>query len=56
MLRYAIIFLLVAILAAIFGFGGIAADAVWIARVLCFVFLALFAAAVILGRRTPPAG
>ena len=43
MLRYAIIFFVIAIIAAVFGFGGIAAGAVGIAKVLFFVFLILAA-------------
>ena len=39
MLRYAVIFLIVAIVAALFGFGGIAAGATEIAKILFFVFL-----------------
>jgi uncharacterized membrane protein YtjA (UPF0391 family) len=39
MLRWTIIFLVVAIIAAIFGFGGIAASAAGIAKVLFFIFL-----------------
>lgn len=42
MLRWAIGFLLVAILAAVCGFGGIAGAATDIARVLFFVFIVLF--------------
>jgi uncharacterized membrane protein YtjA (UPF0391 family) len=38
-LRYAIIFLIVAVIAAVFGFGGIAGGAAWIAKILFFVFL-----------------
>jgi uncharacterized membrane protein YtjA (UPF0391 family) len=41
MLNYAVIFLVVAIVAAIFGFGGIAAGAVEIAKVLFFIFAAM---------------
>lgn len=54
MLRWAIIFLIIAIVAAIFGFGGVAAVATEAARILFFVFLALFIAALIFGRRPPP--
>jgi hypothetical protein len=32
MLRWALLFLIVAIIAAVFGFGGIAPDASWIAK------------------------
>jgi uncharacterized membrane protein YtjA (UPF0391 family) len=42
MLRWAIAFFVVALIAAVFGFLGIAAAAVSIARVLFFVFLVLF--------------
>ena len=42
MLRYALIFLLIAILAGILGFGGIAFAAAGIAKILFAVFLILF--------------
>lgn len=42
MLYYALAFLLVAIIAAVFGFGGIASASAGIAQILFFVFLALF--------------
>jgi len=42
MLRWAIAFFIVALISAVFGFLGIAAAAVSIARVLFFVFLVLF--------------
>jgi len=51
MLRYAIIFLVIAIIAAVFGFGGIAGEAVWIAKILFFVFIVLFVVSLITGRR-----
>jgi uncharacterized membrane protein YtjA (UPF0391 family) len=54
MLRWALLFLVVAIIAAVFGFGGIAADAAWIARALFVVFLILFVVSLILGRGAPP--
>ena len=41
MLHYAVVFFIIALIAAVFGFGGIAAGAVGIAKVLFFVFLAL---------------
>jgi uncharacterized membrane protein YtjA (UPF0391 family) len=43
MLHYAVVFFIIALIAAVFGFGGIAAGAVGIAKVLFFVFLALAA-------------
>jgi uncharacterized membrane protein YtjA (UPF0391 family) len=41
MLYYAVVFLVVALIAALFGFGGIASGAVGIAKVLFMVFIAL---------------
>ena len=49
MLRWTLLFLVVAIIAAVFGFGGIAADAAWIARVLFVVFLILFLISLVFG-------
>ena len=42
MLYYALVFFLVAILAAVFGFTGISLAAAGIAKILFFVFLVLF--------------
>ncbi len=55
MLRYAIVFLVIAIIAALFGFGGIAAGATEIAKLLFFVFLVLFIVSLVAGmmRRGP---
>ena len=55
MLRYAIIFFIVAIVAALFGFGGIAAGATEIAKILFFVFVVLFVVSLVAGlvRRGP---
>jgi uncharacterized membrane protein YtjA (UPF0391 family) len=55
MLRWAVLFLIVAIVAAVFGFGGIAAAATDIARILFFVFVVLFIIALVMGYRRPPA-
>jgi uncharacterized membrane protein YtjA (UPF0391 family) len=52
MLRWTVIFLVVAIIAAIFGFGGIAAGAAGIAKVLFFIFIVLFLLSLIGGRRS----
>lgn len=41
MLHYAIVFLVVALIAAIFGFGGIATSAMGIAKILFYVFIAM---------------
>ena len=43
MLHYAVVFFIIALIAAVFGFGGIAAGAVGIAKILFFVFLVLAA-------------
>jgi uncharacterized membrane protein YtjA (UPF0391 family) len=54
MLYWAAVFLVIAIVAAIFGFGGIAASATGIAKVLFVVFLVLGAVSLLLGRRRAP--
>lgn len=53
MLGWAVTFLIVALVAAFLGFTGIAGTAVWIAKVLFVVFLALFIFAVVFRRRPP---
>jgi uncharacterized membrane protein YtjA (UPF0391 family) len=57
MLYWALVFLIVAIVAGALGFGGLAATAGSIAHILFFVFLVFFAIALIGGlmaRRGPP--
>jgi uncharacterized membrane protein YtjA (UPF0391 family) len=49
MLHYAIVFFVIALIAALFGFGGIAAGAVEIAKVLFFIFLVLFVVSLVVG-------
>ena len=49
MLRYALIFLVVAIVAGMLGFTGISLAASDIARVLFFIFIVLFAVSLIVG-------
>ncbi len=41
-LHWTLIFLVVALIAALFGFGGIAGTAAWIAKALFVLFLILF--------------
>ena len=41
MLHYAVVFFVIALIAALFGFGGIAASASGIAQILFFVFIVL---------------
>lgn len=52
MLRWTVIFLIVAVIAAVFGFGGIAAGAAGIAKVLFFIFIVLFVLSLIMGRKS----
>jgi uncharacterized membrane protein YtjA (UPF0391 family) len=49
MLGWALTFLVVAIIAAFFGFGGIAVASAGIAKLLFFVFLVLFAVTLLAG-------
>ena len=49
MLNWTLSFLLVAIIAAVFGFGGIAVTAVEMAKVLFFIFLVLFLISLVAG-------
>ena len=49
MLHYAVVFLVIALIAALLGFTGIAAGAVEIAKILFFVFLLLFVVSLIVG-------
>lgn len=49
MLKWAAIFFVIALIAAVFGFGGIAAGATEIAKILFFLFIAIFVIALILG-------
>ena len=51
MLRWAITFLIIAINAAVLGFGGIAGTAAGIAKILFVVFLVLFIVSFVMGRR-----
>jgi uncharacterized membrane protein YtjA (UPF0391 family) len=51
MLRWTIIFIVVAIIAAIFGFGGISESAAGIAKILFFIFIVLFLISLFMGRK-----
>jgi uncharacterized membrane protein YtjA (UPF0391 family) len=51
MLRWAATFFVIAIIAAVFGFGGIAASAAGIAKILFVVFLVFAVVSMLLGRR-----
>lgn len=56
MLRWALIFFVVALVSAVFGFGGIAGEAAWIGKVLLVVFLILAVCSMVMGRRGSSAG
>ena len=49
MLHYAVVFFVIALIAAVFGFGGIAAGAVEIGKILFVVFLILAIASYLFG-------
>jgi len=49
MLHYAVVFLVIALIAAVFGFGGIAAGAVEIAKLLFFVFIVMAVVTFVVG-------
>ncbi len=60
MLRWALTFFIIAIIAGIFGFGGIASGAADIARICFFFFIVVFLVSLIWGLMTgkqprPPA-
>ena len=56
MLYWAAVFFVIAVIAAVFGFGGIAAASTGIAKILFFIFLVLFLVSLIFGfaRRPGP--
>jgi len=49
MLKWSFIFLIISLIAAAFGFGGIATDAAEIAKILFFIFLVIFLVTLVLG-------
>lgn len=51
MLKWALMFFVIAIVAGIFGFGGIAGTAAGIAQVLFFIAVILFVGMLLFGRR-----
>jgi uncharacterized membrane protein YtjA (UPF0391 family) len=58
MLNYVVTFFILAVLAAVFGFGGLAADFAGIAKFLAGIFVVLFIAgliySIITGRKANP--
>lgn len=51
MLSWAILFLIIALIAGVLGFGVVAGTAAWVAKVLFVLFLILFVVSLISGRR-----
>lgn len=51
MLHYAVVFFVIAIIAAVLGFGGIAGSAIGIAKILFFAFLILSVLSFLFGRK-----
>jgi uncharacterized membrane protein YtjA (UPF0391 family) len=51
MLRWTVIFLIIALVAGAFGFFGLADTAAGIARIFFFIFLVLFLSSLIYGRQ-----
>lgn len=49
MLRWALIFFVISIVAAIFGFGGISEASADIAQILFYIFLGIFVLMLVLG-------
>jgi uncharacterized membrane protein YtjA (UPF0391 family) len=49
MLYWSMVFLVISLIAAVFGFGGIASTAAGIAQILFFVFLFAFVVSLIVG-------
>ena len=50
LLRWTLIFLVIALIAAVFGFGGVAAGAAQIGKILFFIFIVLFLVSLFFGR------
>jgi len=55
MLSWAMIFLVIALIAAVLGFGGIAGSAIGLAKAIFFISTVLFMIACLMGRKTPGA-
>lgn len=51
MLGWALTFLVIALIAAVLGFGGVAGASMGIAKILFFVFLVMFVLALLFGSR-----
>ena len=51
MLRWALVFLVIALIAGFLGFWQLEGTAMWVAKVLFFVFLIIFLISLVNGRR-----
>ena len=51
MLHYALIFVIIALVAAVLGFGGIEGTALYLAKILLFVFLVLLVISLVTGHK-----
>ena len=49
MLRWALLFFVVALVAGIFGFWGLEGAAMWVAKMLAILFMVLFIVSLLLG-------
>ena len=54
MLRMALTFLILALIAGVLGFVGLQGTFMWFARILCFLFVVLFLLSLAFGRRSGP--
>lgn len=54
MLYWALVFFIISIIAAVFGFTGIAVATAGVAKILFFIFLVLFVLSLIFGMRRRP--
>ena len=53
MLHYAVVFFVIALIAALFGFTSVAGTSMAAAQVVFFVFLVLFVVSLLMGRSRP---
>jgi uncharacterized membrane protein YtjA (UPF0391 family) len=53
MLRWALLFLVVALISALFGFTDVAGTSIVAAKILFFVFLVMFVVSLVMGTREP---
>lgn len=53
MLRWALLFLVIALVSAVLGFTTVTGTAIWAAQILFYVFIVLFIISLVLGRGAP---